>query len=268
VTPLSVSLTANPLSVKPGDTVRFVARLEPDAPDAQYVYSFGDEPSTVPGGPEITHRFDQDGDYEVGVKATLADRQAQSEPVHITVHSTEYNLTVSWWPQYPVAGQRVTFTAKLNPADPLIAKGPYYFNFGDKAKPKPSGDVYTQAFAKPGTYPVRVTLRGEHGHKIQNDPQEVVVMLLPRGWWATRGKYVVPAGVIALVCAFAGLYLAGNYVTGLVGLRATGRAGGVSLHQDGREGLEAAFGFRLEQPAATAIARFRGAVILKVERIA
>jgi hypothetical protein len=149
----------------------------------------------------------------------------------------------------------------------LIAKGPYYFNFGDKAKPKPSGDVYSQAFAKPGTYPVRVNLRGEHGHKIQNDPQDVVVMLPPLGWWATRGKYVVRAGVIALICAFAGLYLVGKYVTGLVGLRATGRAGGVSLHQDGSEGLEAAFGFRLEQPAATAIARFRGAVILKVERI-
>ncbi len=270
VVPLSVSLTANTLSVKPGDTVRFVARLEPDAPEAQYVFNFGEGPATVPGGPEITHRFEQDGDYEVGVTATVGNRQAQSEPVHITVHSTEYNLTVTWWPQYPVAGQRVTFTVKLNPADPLIAKGPYYFNFGDKAKPKPSGDVYSQAFAKPGTYPVRVVLRGEHGHKIQNDPQDVVVMqevVLPSGWWVSWGKYVVPAGVIALVCAFAGLHLTGKYVTGLVGLRATGRAGGVSLHQDGREGLEAAFGFRLEQPAATAIARFRGAVILKVERI-
>ena len=49
---------------------------------------------------------------------------------------------------------------------------------------------------------------------------------------------------------------------------ATARAGGVSLHQDGSDGLETAFGFRLEQPVATAIAQFRGAVILKVERIA
>jgi len=41
----------------------------------------------------------------------------------------------------------------------------------------------------------------------------------------------------------------------------------VRLHQDGRDGLEAAFGFRLEQPAAAATAEVRGAVILKVERI-
>jgi hypothetical protein len=273
VVPLSVSLTANTLSVKPGDTVRFVARLEPDAPDAQYVFSFGEGPATVPGGPETTHRFDQDGDFDVSVTATSGNREAQSEPVHITVHSTEYHLTVTWAPQHPVVRQTVTFTASLSPADPLIAKGPYYFYFGDKAKPKPSGDVYSQAFAKPGTYPVRVMLRGEHGHTIQNDPpQQLVVMKevplpLPSGWWVSWGKYVVPPGVIALICGFAGLHFVSKYLTGLVGLRAMGRVGGVHLHQDGREGLEAAFGFRLEQPVATATARFRGAVILKVERI-
>src|SRR6266581_2673178 len=53
--------------------------LQGDAPDAQYVFNFGEGPATLPGGPETTHRFEQDGDYEVGVKATLADRQAQSE---------------------------------------------------------------------------------------------------------------------------------------------------------------------------------------------
>ncbi len=48
--------------------------------------------------PAISHRFDQDGDYEVSVTMTLGDRQGQSEPLHITVHSTEYNLAVSWEP--------------------------------------------------------------------------------------------------------------------------------------------------------------------------
>jgi len=272
VTPLSLRLTANATSIKPGDTVTFVAKLQPDLPDAQYVFSFGEGPSTVPGEPETTHRFDQDGDFDVRVTATLRDRQAQSEPVHITVHSTEYNLTVSWAPQHPVVGQTVTFTASLSPANPLVAKGPYYFYFGDKAKPKQSGAVYSQAFAKPGTYAVRVMLRGEHGHTIQNDPPQLVVMQevpvpLPSGWWVSWGKYFVPAGVIALICGFAGLHFVSKYLTGLVGLRAMGRAGGVRLHQDGRDGLEAAFGFRLEQPLATATARFRGAVILKVERI-
>jgi len=45
------------------------------------------------------------------------------------------------------------------------------------------------------------------------------------------------------------------------------RAGSVHLHQDGRDGLEAAFGFSLEQPTATGAAEFRGPVVLKVERI-
>lgn len=87
------------------------------------------------------------------------------------------------------------------------------------------------------------------------------------GWWGSWRKYVVPAGVIALMGAFVGFQLISKYLTGLVGLRAMARVGGVSLHQDGRDGLEAAFGFRLEQPVAAATARFRGAAILKVERI-
>jgi hypothetical protein len=256
--------------VKPGDTVTFVARLEPDSPDAQYVFSFSDGPSTLPGGPETTRRFDEDGDYEVSVTATLRDRRAQSDPLHITVHATEFRIEVTWKPLHPVAGQRVTFTASLSPSNPSFAKGPYYFYFGDKAKPKPSAEVYSQAFATPGTYPVRVMLRGEHGHTIENDAKELVVMQeippMP-GWWGSWGQYVVPAGVIALIGAFAGFQLISKYLTGLVGLRAMARVGGVSLHQDGRDGLEAAFGFRLEQPVATATARFRGAAILKVERI-
>ena len=270
VVPLSVGLTANAISVKPGDTVTFVAKLQPDSPDAQYVFSFSDGLSTERGGPEVPRRFDSDGDYEVSVTATVGDRQAQSEPLHITVHSTEYEVVVSWEPLHPVAGQDVTFKARLIPADSSFAKGPYYFSFGDKAKPKPTGGVYTQAFAKPGSYPVRVMLKGEHGHTIQNDPLQLVVMQeippLP-SWWKSWGKSVVTAAVIVLVGSLAGLYGISKYLTGLVGLRPGGRAGSVRLHQDGRDVLEATFGFRLEQPVATATAEVRGAVILKVERI-
>ena len=85
--------------------------------------------------------------------------------------------------------------------------------------------------------------------------------------WEKWGKSVIAAGVIVLVGSLVGLYLISKYLTGLVGLLPKGRAGDVRLHQGGRDGLEAAFGFRLEQPVATATAEFRGAVILKVERV-
>ena len=268
VAPLSVGLTANAISVKPGDTVTFVAKLQPHSPDAQYVFSFSDGPATEPGEPETSHRFEKDGDYEVSVIATLGERQTQSEPLHITVHSTKYTIAVTWEPLHPMAEQHVTFTARLSPADSSFAKGPYYFSFGEKAKPKPTGGVFSQVFAKPGTYPVRVMLRGEHGHTIENDPAElVVVQEVPQGWWESWGKYVVPAGVLVPIGAFLGLQLFSKYLTGLVGLRPMARAGGVRLHQDGRDGFDAAFGFRLEQPVAAATAQFRGAVILRVERI-
>lgn len=270
VVPVSVRLTANMTSVKPGSTVTFVAKLQPDSLDAQYIFSFGKGPSTVPGGPQTTHRFDNDGDYEVVVTATSGNKQAQSEPLHITVHPTEYRIALSWKPLHPVVGQLVRFTASLDPANPSIAKGPYYFSLGDKAKPRPSGDVYSQPFSRPGTYPVRVMLTGEHGHTIENHPQELVVMQeapLPPSWWEKWRNYVIAAGVIALMCSFVGLHFISRYLTGKVRLRVMGRAGGVSLHQDGRDGLEATFGFRSEHPVPTGTAEFRDAAILKVERV-
>jgi len=266
--PLSVTLAANTVSVKPGETVTFVATPHPDSPDAQYVFNFSDGSSPVPGRAEMPHQFDQDGDFEVSVTATVGGEQAQSDPIHITVHQTEYPIEVSWEPQHPSAGQNVTFIART--ADPAVGKGPFYFYFGDKEKPKPSTDVYSRAFEKTGTYLVSVMVKGEHGRTLKSDSRELVVVVpppIPPNGWEKWGKYVVPAGAVALLFAFAGLHVASKYLTGLVGLRAAGKAGGVSLRQDGSEGLEAAFGFRLEQPVVKATAEFRGTVIRKVERV-
>jgi len=268
VVPLSVTLAANRMSVKPGETVTFVAKLQPDSPDAQYIFNFNDGSSPVPGGSEMPHQFAQDGDFEVSVTATVGEKQAQSEPIHITVHPTEYPIELSWEPQHPRAGQNVTFTART--ADPAVGKGPFYFYFGNKEKPKPSADVYSRAFEKPGTYLVSVMVKGEHGHTVKSNSMELVVVVpppTPPNWREKWGKSVVPAGAVALLCTFAGLYVASKYLTGLVGLRAAGKAGGVSLRQDGSDGLEAAFGFRLEQPVVTATPEFRGTVIRKVERV-
>ncbi len=266
--PLPVALTADRTSVTPGDTVTFVARLQPETPDAQYVFDFGDGSPVGPSGPDISHRFDQDGDYEVGVTVTLGNRQGH-DMLRITVHSTEYNLAVSWEPLHPLAGQLVRFTAQISPDDPSNARNSYYFYFGDKTKPKPSSNNYSRTFAKAGTYPVRVTATIGHGHTLQSIPQELfVTQPPPPNWWVRWGKHVVPVGVIVVMCGLGGLLLTSKYLTRLVGVRAKGGSGDVSLHQDGHGGLESAFGFRLEQPVATTNAEFRGAVIRKIERIA
>lgn len=271
IEPPSVHLTADATSIKPGDTVRFVAKLEPYAAGAQFVFDFGDGQSTTQEDPEAPHRFDADGDYEVTVTAKLAKQRVQSDPpLHITVHPTKYTLDVSWVPLHPAAGRPVVFTATLNPPNPAIAKGPYYFSFGEKSKPKPSENTYRQSFARPGPYPVRVRLNGEHGHVIESLPAELFIVqapLPPPGWWERWGKSAVAAAAIVVVASLLGLYGVSKYLTGLVAFRAMGRIGSVHLHQDGKDGLEAAFGFKLEQPTAATTAEFRGPVVVKVERI-
>jgi len=270
IEPPSVHLTADATSIKPGDTVTFVAKLEPYAPGAQFVFDFGDGQSTTQEDPEVPHRFDADRDYEVTVTAKLAKQQVQSELLRITVHPMKYTLDVTWIPRHPAAGQRVVFTATLDPPNPAIAKGPYYFSFGEKSKPKPSENIYRQSFARPGPYSVRVRLNGEHGHIIESLPAELLVIPEPPpppSWWKSWGKSAVVAAAIVLVASFVGLYGISKYLTGLVAFRAMGRIGSVHLRQDGRDGLEAAFGISLERPTSDATAEFRGPVVLKVERI-
>jgi len=272
IEPPTLRLTANATSIKPGDTVRFVAKLEPHSPGAQFFFDFGDGQSTTQEDPEVPHQFDADRDYEVTVTAKLAKQQVQSEPLRITVHSTKYTLDLTWTPLHPAAGQPVVFTATLDPPNPAIAKGPYYFSFGDKSKLlklESPENIYRQSFARPGPYPVRVRLNGEHGHIIESLPAELFVMQVPPpppSWWKRWGKSPVAAAAIVLVAFFVGLYGTSKYLTGLVAFRVMGRIGSVHLHQDGKTGLEAAFGFRLERPTAAA-AEFRSPVVVKVERI-
>lgn len=263
----SVSLTANPMSAKPGDTVTFVAKLQPYWPDAQYVFHFADGSPDLAGGPEISHPFADDGDYEVSVTATAGQQQAQSEPIHIAVHSTEYRVLLGWEPQHPAAGQTVTFTAQITPFNPAIEDGPYYFYFGAKVKPKPSGATYTQVFAEAGTYPVRVMARGEHGHMIESDPLELIVMQVPTR--RSELPWVRLAGLAALLGlgGVGGLRWARAHFTRLVELRPERGSGSVELQQDPRNAVEAAFGFRLELPAIVPELRFEAPLIRKVVRI-
>jgi hypothetical protein len=263
---VQLQLTANVTSIKPGDTITFVAKLEPYAPGAQFVFDFGDGQSAEQEDPEVSHSFKADRDYEVTVTARLAKQQVHSEPLHITVHSTPTptTLDLTWTPLHPAAGKPVVFTATLEPPNPAITQGPYTFYFGNQAKATTPENTYSQTFERYGTYPVRVTLRGEHGHVFQSALAELTVVEPPTTNWP---KYVALAAAMTLMVSFVGLHFLKSYFTGLVALRAVARTGSVHLHQDGRDGLEAAFGFKLEQPAVNADAEFRGPVIRKVERV-
>jgi hypothetical protein len=258
----TIDLNSDATSIKPGDTVRFVATLKPYTPDAQFVFDFDDGQPAGPGGPEATHRFDADRDYLVTVTAKLGNQQVESQPRRITVHPIAYTLAVTWTPLYPTQGQPVVFTATLEPANRAIARGPYYFSFGGNAKPIRSSNTYSRSFAEPGAYPVHVMLRGEHGHLIEySAPELIVTELPPSHHW---GKILALSGAVLLIGSLIGFYSLRDYVSGLVGVRATSRTGSVDYAGDG---LEAAFGFRLERPPADASAEFPGAVVLKVERI-
>src|SRR5262249_21309161 len=160
-------------------------------------------------------------DYEVTVTAKLAKQEVQSEPVHITVHPTPTpsTLGVTWIPLHPVAGKPVVFTATLDPPNPAIAKGPYYFSFGGKWTPKQFENTYTQSFPNPGTYFIHAKLNGEHGHFIQSASAELIVVEQPPNWW----KYAALAA-ITLMSSLVVLHLVRNYFTRLVALREMARA--------------------------------------------
>lgn len=68
---LTVSLTANPTSVKGRQPVLFSARAQPAGPDMKYRFAFGDSNTTLwQSSSQATHVYDRTGNYRAYVEAS------------------------------------------------------------------------------------------------------------------------------------------------------------------------------------------------------
>jgi hypothetical protein len=197
-----------PSSAKPGESLTFVAHLDPYFPSTQYQFTFGEgQPSPWESNPDGTHTYASDGNYEVTAFARWDGGQASSDPVTVAVHPVSYVLTLTPSPTQQTEGKAIEFRVEL---DPPIENAIYTFDFGDRTEPKSSRlPVVPHIYARGGAYTacVSVLIPG-HKHRLPSSPVRVMVVAgkpslieVIRAWLNRLGPWII-GGVILVVGGF------------------------------------------------------------------
>ena len=198
-----------PASCKPGDTLTFVAHLDPPFPSTRYQFTFGDGiTSNWDFNPARVYAFPADGNYEVRAFAAWDGGKAESEPLTVTVHSIGYVATLTPSPTQQTEGKAIQFHAELDPAAENVH---YVFDFGDKTKLQPSDSPdLLHVYSRPGSYTTRVSISlPDHEHKIMSAPTSVTIvaaeppLVVKTGRWLNENKHWIIGGVVLLSCGFA-----------------------------------------------------------------
>jgi PKD repeat protein len=147
-----------PLRPAAGDTIVFQSIFS----DA--IWDFGDGTPTQ-SGRIVSHTYPQPGQYGVVVTATTACGILTAPARMVTVEALICELpTFQYFPNAPVVGQVVTFTASAPDAE---------WDFADGTRA--SGASVTHAFTRPGAYNVTVTAGSRCGH-LRSNPQSIHVV--------------------------------------------------------------------------------------------
>jgi PASTA domain len=197
-----------PSSGKPGDSLTFVARLDPYFPSTQYQFTISPGQSGPwSSNPVLTNTFDSDGNYEVSAFATWDGGKAPSNTIPVTIHSTEYVLTLKPSPVQQLEGNPVEFRADL---EPPVENAVYTFNFDDRTKPVRSNTpVVIHVYQPLGPHRPTVTaLIPDHKHWIPSSPTQVTILPRPLSpgaavaHWLNEHKSWIIGGIALLLGGF------------------------------------------------------------------
>ena len=134
---------------------------DPDGEIFLYSWDFGDGTSYVTSDPIVLHSFAKYGNYTVSltvIDATLINTTC-SKSIHIRGMP---KASFSYSPEYPCAGQNITFTAQDSvPNGGHIIK--YLWNFGDGAQTVTLDPFVVYSYMKIGTYNTSLTVFDSEG---------------------------------------------------------------------------------------------------------
>lgn len=265
--PPQLILTPSSISVRPGDSVTFTAKLDADQNAISYQFNFGDgTPAAESTAPQVAHTYQNDGSYTVQATAMLDGLLVQSAILEITVHPVIYTVTLSASPQNPRPGQPVEFHADVAPQPPSVSNPEYVFSFGDGSKSVLSKSPDAKhAYQEARTFQASVVMVADHGHKIPSGPVELTIVIPPQP--------SIPWGTIAMASAllagvgFGAFKWVRTHLTRGVSLIPKPGTGELRLQKNPGSVVEAGFGFRTVHPSAVSNASFHSPVIAKIERI-
>ncbi len=149
------TLTANPLSVRLGEPIRFTASIDPRAGPPQYDFFFDDNTHQPSDSNEFVYTYRQPGTFHPYVVAVLGhgDMSVTGGPIDVTVAIPR--LTLTSVTKEPTVGQWVAVCAELDTPSKNVH---YEFTWDDKSGSE-QGDARGCArhvYAAANTYTVQV----------------------------------------------------------------------------------------------------------------
>jgi len=145
-----------------GETIYFNASdsYDLDGIIVSYFWDFGD--GTNATGIIVEHAYADDGNYTVTLTVTDNDSSISSLSSPKTIHNRPPVASFAHSPDFPIAGQIVTFDASAS-YDPDGVIGNYTWDFGDGNITAGTTPVITHAYAVEGNYPVTLTVTDDDG---------------------------------------------------------------------------------------------------------
>ena len=157
--PHDVSFTWNPPTPFAGDPITFTSAAQGTLP-LTYEWHWGD--GTTGDGQQVQHTYAQPGSYEVTLTVgnncgtakvehtvTVQDQPPTCDPPH--------DVSFTWDPPMPSAGDPVTFTSAAQGTLPLA----YEWDWGDSTTG--DGQQVQHTYAQPGSYEITLTVGNDCG---------------------------------------------------------------------------------------------------------
>jgi len=144
-------------TVYTGETITFNASssYDPDGNITSYFWDFGD--GTNATGVTVSHAYADNGNYTVTLTVTDNDGATATTTATKTILNRPPTATFTYSPEFPVAGENVTFDASLSYDPDGIITG-YTWDFGDGNIGTSTTPIITYAYAVEGNYTVTLTV--------------------------------------------------------------------------------------------------------------
>ena len=145
-TPLNVNLTAEPPRPRAGEIVVFTATVSGSTvPIARYEWDFGDGTTVTTTGNVVDHVYTTAGARTARVTVVSVEDDRGTSQTTVLVAPSQLAVTLAVDPVAADAGQPVTFTATVSPADAVIVR--YEWSFGDAGENAANTTSPTTTFA-------------------------------------------------------------------------------------------------------------------------
>jgi len=162
--PPVASFIYSPDSPAANETITFNASnsYDPDGYIITYTWDFGDGNITTVDTPTITHVYTTKGDYTVTLTVTDDDNATDITTDMVTVGKWPPVAVFNYSPDYPIAGETVTFNASdsYDPDGNIVS---YVWDFGDDNTTTVNNPIITHVYMKEGNYTVILTVTDNDG---------------------------------------------------------------------------------------------------------